>query len=110
MTRFSFSIQDWWLAYWSELSKADGHAEQDAAWNISIYAMLACCSALLILFRELQSVIAGWFSARNLHLKLIRNILRSPMEFFDRTPIGRIVSRLSGDTDVLGKYCTRLLT
>jgi len=65
--------------------------------------MLASCCALLILFRELQSVVAGWFSARNMHLKLVRNILRSPMEFFDRTPIGRIISRVSGDTDVLGR-------
>ena len=34
-----------------------------------------------------------------LHEKMLRNILRGPMSFFDTTPIGRIVNRFSQDIE-----------
>lgn len=39
-------------------------------------------------------------AAKILHLKMLRNILRNPMVFFDTTPVGRILSRFSKDVDV----------
>lgn len=40
-------------------------------------------------------------AAKYLHKMLLRNILRSPMSFFDITPIGRIVNRFSKDIDTV---------
>ena len=34
-----------------------------------------------------------------LHEKMLRNVLRGPMSFFDTTPIGRIVNRFSQDVE-----------
>ena len=34
-----------------------------------------------------------------LHEKMLKNILRGPMSFFDTTPIGRIVNRFSQDIE-----------
>ena len=39
-------------------------------------------------------------AAKFLHEHMLRNILRSPMSFFDTTPLGRIVNRFSKDVDV----------
>ncbi|XP_046571663.1 multidrug resistance-associated protein 1-like isoform X2 [Haliotis rubra] len=36
-------------------------------------------------------------AGRTLHHQLLQNVLRSPMSFYDTTPIGRIMSRFSGD-------------
>ena len=36
-----------------------------------------------------------------LHRTMLANILRGPMEFFDVTPIGRILNRFSKDIDTI---------
>ncbi|KAH9491630.1 Multidrug resistance-associated protein 1 [Bulinus truncatus] len=38
-------------------------------------------------------------AANRLHLRLLNNIMRAPMSFFDTTPTGRIISRLSKDVN-----------
>ena len=50
----------------------------------------------------------GYFSlarmvqaSRLFHNRMLKSILRSPMLFFDTTPIGRIVNRFSSDVDVM---------
>lgn len=40
-------------------------------------------------------------SARILHTSLLDRIMRSPMYFFDTTPLGRIVNRFSKDIDTI---------
>lgn len=40
-------------------------------------------------------------AAGKLHARMLTNILRLPMSFFDTTPIGRIVNRFSNDVDTI---------
>lgn len=40
-------------------------------------------------------------AAIKLHCVMLKRILRSPMDFFDCTPIGRIIARFSKDVNVL---------
>lgn len=38
-----------------------------------------------------------WMASRRIHEKLVRSVLYSPIRFFDTTPLGRIINRLSTD-------------
>lgn len=45
-----------------------------------------------------------------LHRYILTNILRSPLAFFETTPVGRILSRFSKDVDVVDNALPRQLT
>ncbi|KAF0687271.1 Aste57867_20972 [Aphanomyces stellatus] len=78
---------DLWLSAWtstgSKLTPEEFHA--NAQYNISIYAILAVGSSVMVVFRSLTSLAPD--SA----------LLRAPMRFFDANPLGRILNRFSGD-------------
>lgn len=40
-------------------------------------------------------------AAARLHARMLDNVLRVPMQFFDTTPSGRVINRFSKDTEVV---------
>lgn len=52
-------------------------------------------------FSDLLPKLGGLRASIGLHSHLLANILRLPQEFFDQTPIGRILVRFSKDIDVV---------
>lgn len=89
------------LKYWSEKNiQAGGNVEP--GFFLSMYALSGLIGGLL----TFTSAFIVWtFSAVKsstfFHDRMANSILRSPMSFFDTTPIGRILNRFSDDISVL---------
>ena len=63
--------------------------------DLGVYAVLGIGQAVLVLFGAFSLAIGGIIGSRRLHNDMLGAILRSPMSFFDTTPLGRILNRFS---------------
>ncbi|MBN3286487.1 MRP5 protein, partial [Polyodon spathula] len=109
----STAFSNWWLSYWikqgsgntsvvlgndtvlSDSMKDNPHMQYYA----SIYTLSMVLMLLLKFVRGIAFVKGTLRASTRLHDELFRKILRSPMKFFDTTPVGRILNRFSKDMD-----------
>ncbi|GMP62268.1 hypothetical protein CsSME_00024430 [Camellia sinensis var. sinensis] len=74
-----------------------------------VYTLLAVGSSICVLIRAMLVAIAGILTSQKLFTNMLHSILSAPMEFFDSTPTGRILNRVSTDQSVLDlEMATRL--
>jgi ABC-type multidrug transport system fused ATPase/permease subunit len=73
------------------------------------YAGLGIGNSIGILVVTLFSSATAVTASRALHSKMMLAVLRSPMSFFDTTPLGRIVNRFSKDVYALDETIPRSL-
>ncbi|KAJ3982865.1 multidrug resistance-associated ABC transporter [Lentinula detonsa] len=76
---------------------------------MGVYAALGFAQALFTFLLSFSFAIAGLVASLNLFQTALRHVLRSPISFFDTTPMGRILSRLSKDQDTLDTTLTTTL-
>ncbi|KAK8386783.1 hypothetical protein O3P69_017907 [Scylla paramamosain] len=91
-----------WLAALSEENYTDGVMDDhDRDLYLGVYTALGVGQALFIMIGAMMIAGATVHASVILHKMLLRNVLRSPMSFFDVTPIGRIVNRFAKDIDTV---------
>jgi len=88
----------WWVTYWS-----NDRAHREPLWYVGIYAALALLSIILMGVRYMALYFTGLKASHKLHDGLLQGIMRSPMSFFDQTPLGRITNRISKDIYTVDK-------
>nr|XP_036880742.1 multidrug resistance-associated protein 4 [Manis javanica] len=102
----AYVLQDWWLSYWAnEQSKLDitlsGEGNEteklDLHWYLGIYSGLTVATILFGIARSLLVFYVLVNSSQALHNKMFESILKAPVLFFDRNPVGRILNRFSKD-------------
>lgn len=57
--------------------------------------------AMASFFCDLAPQLGCWLAARQMHIMMLRAVMRAPLTFFDTTPTGRIISRFAKDVDIL---------
>uniref|UniRef100_A0A5F9CTH3 Multidrug resistance-associated protein 4 n=1 Tax=Oryctolagus cuniculus TaxID=9986 RepID=A0A5F9CTH3_RABIT len=102
----AYVLQDWWLSYWANKQSAlnvtvggrgNVTAELDLTWYLGIYSGLTVATVLFGIARSLLVFYVLVNSSQTLHNKMFESILKAPVLFFDRNPIGRILNRFSKD-------------
>ncbi|KAH0448440.1 hypothetical protein IEQ34_022240 [Dendrobium chrysotoxum] len=68
---------------------------------ISVYLAIGFGTVFFLLSRSIFVVALGMESSRSLFSQLLNSLFRAPMSFFDSTPLGRILSRVSSDLSIV---------
>ncbi|XP_025220319.1 multidrug resistance-associated protein 4 isoform X2 [Theropithecus gelada] len=102
----AYVLQDWWLSYWANQQSTlnvtvngGGNVTKklDLNWYLGIYSGLTVATVLFGIARSLLVFYVLVNSSQTLHNKMFESILKAPVLFFDRNPIGRILNRFSKD-------------
>ncbi|CAA2999502.1 ABC transporter C family member 5 [Olea europaea subsp. europaea] len=91
---------NWWMA-WANPQTAGDKPKTSSMMLIGVYMALAFGSSWFIFVRAVLVATFGLEAAQKLFLKMLRTVFRAPMSFFDSTPAGRILNRVSIDQSVV---------
>ncbi|MBA0553688.1 hypothetical protein Golob_012843 [Gossypium lobatum] len=90
----SLMAGDYWLSY-------ETSPEHAVSFNpslfISVYAIMAVVSIVLLVIRSFFVTLMGLKTSQIFFRQILQSILHAPISFYDTTPSGRILSRVSSD-------------
>uniref|UniRef100_A0A1I8GXG4 ABC-type glutathione-S-conjugate transporter n=1 Tax=Macrostomum lignano TaxID=282301 RepID=A0A1I8GXG4_9PLAT len=98
-----------WLTFWtsdpylnnkSSLSNSSEYVNKRNMY-LGGYGGIGVAQSVFVLLFAIVAAMAFVISSRQLHSKMLSNILKAPMSFFDTTPVGRIVNRFSRDIETI---------
>ncbi|XP_010264828.1 PREDICTED: ABC transporter C family member 5-like [Nelumbo nucifera] len=91
---------NWWMA-WANPQTKGAQPRTSSMVLLVVYMALAFGSSWFVFVRAVLVATFGLEAAQKLFTKMIRTIFRAPMSFFDSTPAGRILNRVSVDQSVV---------
>ncbi|XP_061290366.1 ATP-binding cassette sub-family C member 4-like isoform X2 [Bos javanicus] len=103
----AYVLQDWWLADWANekstlyamvFGQGNMIVMPDPDWYLGTYSGLMIATSLFSIARSMLLIYVLVNSSQTLHNEMLESILKAPVLFFDRNPIGRILNRFSKDT------------
>ncbi|EFA83154.1 ABC transporter C family protein [Heterostelium album PN500] len=96
-------LANWWLSQWTNSDSDDGR------YYLYIYIGLSMGAVVATFFRSYSMVFASIKGSKMFHEKMFNAVIRSPMSFFDTTPLGRIINRFAKDQMVIDESISRTL-
>ncbi|KAF2672384.1 ABC transporter family protein [Microthyrium microscopicum] len=86
-----------WLKNWAEVNESSG-ANPEVVKNVGVYFALGISgSAMLVVQTMIMWLYCSIQASKKLHENMAHAMFRSPMSFFETTPMGRILNRFSTD-------------
>ncbi|KAI8569709.1 hypothetical protein RHMOL_Rhmol02G0298900 [Rhododendron molle] len=68
---------------------------------IFVYSLIGCGISVFFILRAYFVVILGTKTSKSIFSKLLASLFRAPISFYDSTPLGRILSRVSSDMSIV---------
>ena len=95
---------DWWLTRW-----ASAPDRERVKFYLGIYALSNVGSSVLFLIRDVTLMLTELQASSALHKRMLDAVMQAPMNFFDSTPVGRVLNRFSNDQESLDSTLPRTL-
>ncbi|NWX07780.1 MRP1 protein, partial [Caloenas nicobarica] len=95
----SFS-RGYWLSMWTDDPVHNG-TQQHTELRVGVFGALGVIQALGRFLSTAAVLLGGVLASHKLFLQLLRNVMRSPMVFFEQTPIGNLLNRFSREVDAI---------
>lgn len=118
---FCDTVRKYWLSLWSmkswtpdQANGTDSKSTSDESFDLSqnqmlfVYGGLGFLNAFFLLLGALAMARGTTMAAIKLHEGMLQRVLRSPMSFFETTPVGRIMNRFSKDMESVDKELMHL--
>jgi len=97
LAQSSFQIlqiaSNYWMA-WVCPAKSNAKPIFDMNFILLIYMVLSVAGSLCVLLRATLVLNVGLWTAQTFFTRMLHNVQRAPMSFFDSTPTGRILNRV----------------
>uniref|UniRef100_A0A8D1PTV4 ATP-binding cassette sub-family C member 6 n=1 Tax=Sus scrofa TaxID=9823 RepID=A0A8D1PTV4_PIG len=90
----------YWLSLWADDPTVDGRQTQ-AALRGWVFGLLGCLQAIGLFASMATVLLGGIWASTLLFRKLLWDVARSPIGFFEQTPIGNLLNRFSKETDIV---------
>lgn len=109
------------LVPYEDLTRRDLFGRRDLFWlrerDWQLLVKLAIIFLLVGVFRAaasfaqiLLTTYAGQRSMHRLRIAIFRHLQRMPVRFFDRNPVGRLVTRVTNDVETLSQFFSEVIT
>ena len=97
-TNTYFDGQDYWLVLWTSNSMTlqDGSPMNQSTYML-VFALFGVGFGVFTFLRTLTFILGAVRASTTIHDEVMVALVRSPMAFFDTTPLGRILTRVSSD-------------
>ncbi|XP_061083514.1 ATP-binding cassette sub-family C member 2-like [Conger conger] len=100
LQNIAFIGQNLWLSDWTNDSAKYQNETYPASvrdMRVGVFGTLGVAQGILVFLATLLMANGAIAASRIMHTRLLSNILRAPMLFFDTTPLGRVVNRFAKD-------------
>ncbi|XP_077629375.1 ATP-binding cassette sub-family C member 6 [Crocuta crocuta] len=92
--------RNYWLSLWADDPTVDGRQTQ-AALRGWVFGLLGCLQAIGLFASMAMVLLAGIRASSLLFRRLLWDVARCPIGFFERTPVGNLLNRFSKETDTV---------
>ncbi|NWI49203.1 MRP1 protein, partial [Calyptomena viridis] len=90
----------YWVSMWADDPVHNG-TQQHTELRVGVFGALGVLQALSRFASTAAVLLGGVLASHQLFLQLLRNVMRSPMVFFEQTPIGNLLNRFSREMDAI---------
>ncbi|XP_062444048.1 ATP-binding cassette sub-family C member 6-like [Rhea pennata] len=93
-------FRGYWLSMWTDDPAYNG-TQQHTELRVGVFGALGVIQALSRFISTAAVLLGGVLASHKLFLQLLRSVARSPMIFFEQTPIGNLLNRFSKEMDAI---------